>query len=91
MNTSNPPAHPLEQMVSRLAEEAEAFARRDPAQAAAVAFGLGLLIHVIPKRFLVSSATSIGLTLLKPALLTFGVVKLSELYLSQTKNHTRHE
>ena len=85
------PAKPLEQTIREFLHEAETMAHREPAKAVAIAFGIGLLFHVLPKRFLVSSATSTALTLLKPALLTFGVVKAAELVLSQTKNSSEHE
>jgi hypothetical protein len=85
------PAKPLEKFVRELLHEAETMAHREPAKAIAMAFGIGLLFHVLPKRLLVAGATATALTLLKPALLTFGVVKAAELVLSQTKKHSEHE
>lgn len=87
------PAKPLEEIIRDMLHEAETMLRREPAKAVAVAFGVGLLFHVLPKRFIVSTATTAALTLLKPALLTFGIVKAAELVLAQTPSHSqaRHE
>ena len=87
------PAKPLGDFIHDILHEAETMARREPAKAVAVAFGIGLLFHVLPKRFIVSAATSTALTLLKPALLTFGIMKAAELVLasSQSKPQTGHE
>lgn len=79
------PAKPLEDFVRDILHKAETMAREEPAKAVAVAFGIGLLFHVLPKRFLVSTATTAAVTLLKPALLTFGIVKAAELVLSPSK------
>jgi hypothetical protein len=87
------PAKPLDEVIRDVLHEAETLLRREPAKAVALAFGVGLLFHVLPKRFVVSTATTTALTLLKPALLTFGIVKAAELVLAQTKSHShaRHE
>ncbi|QIF02595.1 hypothetical protein [Roseimicrobium sp. ORNL1] len=87
------PAKPLEDFVRDILHEAEVTLRREPAKAVAMAFGIGLLFHVLPKRLIVSTATTTALTLLKPALLTFGIVKAAELVLSQSKPeaHSSHE
>jgi hypothetical protein len=90
-----PPAKPLEHLLRDTLHEAESMARREPAKAVAAAFGIGLLFHVLPKRLIVSTATTAALTLLKPALLTFGIVKAAELVLtpspSQSHSQTSHE
>lgn len=83
------PAKPLEDFVREVLHEAETMMRREPAKAVAAAFGIGLLFHVLPKRFMVSTATTTALTLLKPALLTFGVVKAAELVLSQFPSQSK--
>lgn len=89
MNSASP--LPLEQLASRLVDEAQQMAHREPAKAVALAFGLGLAIQLLPKRFLVSSATSAALTVLRPALLTFGVVKAAEIILSKNQKAGGHE
>lgn len=89
------PARPLEDFLRDILHDAETMARREPAKAVAVAFGIGLLFHVLPKRLIVATATTAALTLVKPALLTFGIVKAVELVLphstSQTASLSRHE
>jgi hypothetical protein len=89
------PAKPLEDFVRDILHRAETMAREEPAKAVAVAFGIGLLFHVLPKRLIVSTATATAVTLLKPALLTFGIVKAAELVLAQSQSkpqpHASHE
>lgn len=83
--TEETPARPLDQFFREILDDAETMLRREPAKAVLAAFGIGLLIHVLPKRLIVSTATTTALTLLKPALLTFGVVKAAELMLAQAQ------
>ncbi len=78
MNTE-PTIQPAEQFVHRLVHDAETMARNEPAKAMAVAVGAGLVLNVLPTRLLVASVTAVTLTLLRPALLTLGVVKAFEL------------
>jgi transcription initiation factor TFIIIB Brf1 subunit/transcription initiation factor TFIIB len=70
---------PAEQLVQRLVNDAETMARNEPAKAMAVAMGVGVILNVLPTRFLVASVTAVTLTLLRPALLTLGVIKAFEL------------
>lgn len=70
---------PAEDLTDRFMDEAEHVARTEPAKAMAAAVGAGLLLNVLPTRFLVASATAVTLTLLRPALLTLGVIKAFEL------------
>jgi transcription initiation factor TFIIIB Brf1 subunit/transcription initiation factor TFIIB len=85
MNTA-PPIQPAEQLVQRLVNDAETMARNEPAKAMAVAMGVGLVLNVLPTRFLVASVTAVTLTVLRPALLTLGVVKAFELCNSPAKS-----
>ncbi|HEY1052739.1 MAG TPA: hypothetical protein VGE39_23370 [Prosthecobacter sp.] len=73
------PPKPAEDLADRFMDEAEHVVRTDPAKAVAVAVGAGLLLNVLPTRFLVASATAVTLTMLRPALLTLGVIKAFEL------------
>ena len=59
--------------------EIEDFARREPTQAVAVAFGVGLLVHLVPTRILVGTVTALGALLVRPVLLTLGLTKAMEL------------
>ncbi|WP_395740907.1 hypothetical protein [Prosthecobacter sp.] len=70
---------PAEDFVHRLVNDAENIARNDPAKAMAAALGIGMFLHIVPTRFLVASVTAVTLTVLRPALLTLGVVKAFEL------------
>jgi hypothetical protein len=78
MNT-DPTIKPAEDFVQRLVNDAETMARNEPAKAMAAALGIGMVLHVLPTRFLVASFTAVTLTVLRPALLTLGVVKAFEL------------
>jgi hypothetical protein len=55
------------------------YARRKPAQAIATAFGVGLLMHLIPTRVMVGAATGLGALLVRPVLLSLGAAKAFEL------------
>lgn len=87
----NPPVpaavpRPAEELTDRFMDEAENVVRTDPAKAVAMAVGAGLLLNVLPTRFLVASATAVTLTMLRPALLTLGVIKAFEL--CSAKHHS---
>ena len=56
-----------------------AFAHHEPVRAVAIAFGTGLLINLLPTRVVANSAGAVGATLLRPVLLTLGVIKIAEL------------
>lgn len=90
MNTEAP-IQPAEQLVQRFVNDAETMARNEPAKAIAVAMGLGLVLNVLPARFLISSVTAVTLTVLRPALLTLGVVKAFELCNTSTQASSCHE
>ena len=87
MNTE-PTPKPAEMFVQRLVHDADTMVRNEPEKAMAAAVGLGLVLHVLPTRFLVASVTAVTLTLLRPALLTLGVVKAFELCSNPTKPET---
>lgn len=80
-----PAAQPAENLAHRFMDEAESLARREPATVVAAALGAGLVLHLIPTRYLVASVTAVTVTLLRPALLTLGVIKAFEL--CSIKNH----
>lgn len=60
-------------------DQAEAFARREPTKAVASAFGAGLLLHLLPIRAFVRGLTAAALALARPALLSLGMLKVSEI------------
>jgi hypothetical protein len=78
MNTPSCPTVPCFSL-SRLLGDLKDFARREPIQAVAMAVGAGLLINLLPKRAVVSTATTLGSALLHPALLALGLTKALEL------------
>lgn len=87
MNTETTP-QPAEHLLSQFVNDAESMVKNEPAKAIAVAMGLGLVLNVLPTRFLVSSVTAVTLTVLRPALLSLGVVKAFELCHSSPKTET---
>lgn len=60
------------------------FASREPAKAVAAAFGVGLLLNLLPTRAVVGTLTIIGATLARPMLLTLGATKAMELCCQKT-------
>jgi hypothetical protein len=57
----------------------QTFARREPAQAMAVALGAGLLVNLLPKRAVVGTVTLLGAAVLHPTLIALGLTKALEL------------
>ena len=58
---------------------AEAFARREPTKAVVSAFGAGFLINLLPIGAIAGALVAIAFTLVRPALLFFGLLKAWEL------------
>jgi hypothetical protein len=79
MNVSSEHAVPVEKCMQQWVGEAEDFARRDPAKAVAIAFGVGVALNILPKRFIVGTATLAAVTLVRPVLLSLGVLKAFEM------------
>jgi hypothetical protein len=63
----------------------EAYMRREPAKAVAVAMGAGVLLKLLPTRAMVRPLATLAVTLVPPALLGLGLVKAFELCCQQTK------
>lgn len=82
------PVQPVEQLMTRALGDVESLVRRDPGKAMLAALGLGLALHAVPTRFIVASVTAVSVTVLRPALLTLGVVKAFELYTSHQSSRT---
>lgn len=76
---------PAEHLLTRLVDQAEKMAQDEPAKTVAAAVGAGILLHIVPLRFLVAGATAVTLTMLRPALLTLGLIKAFELCISQSE------
>lgn len=79
MNVTSEHNIPVEECVQKLVGEAEEFARRDPSKAVGIAFGVGLALNVVPKRFLVGTVALAAVTLARPVLLGLGVMKAFEI------------
>jgi len=62
-----------------LLHSAEEFARRDPAKAMAAAFGVGLLLNLVPPRVIVGTVTAVAVPFMRPALIALGLLKAFEL------------
>jgi hypothetical protein len=73
------PAQTAEFCLRRTLTDIQAFAHREPAQTVAIAVGAGLLINLLPARFLIGSATILGALLVRPVLLSLGATKAMEL------------
>jgi len=70
-----------------LFENADAFARAEPTKAVVSAFGVGLIMHLLPIGAIVGGLAAVAFTLARPFLLFLGVVKACELCRHQnTKN-----
>jgi hypothetical protein len=78
----SPPAAPTRDlpglMRSKL-HDIKAFAQREPAQAVAVAFGVGLLVNLLPTRVVAGTVSTVGAALLRPMLISLGITKAIEL------------
>lgn len=74
-----------EQIVRKLVQDAETVARHDPAKAIAAAVGVGVLLNILPTRFLFRSVASVASTIVRPTLITLGAIKAFEIYLNQTQ------
>lgn len=81
MMTMTTPHHPADSSFSlpHLFSRLKAFASREPIQAMALAVGAGLVIQLLPKRAIIGTATTLGSTLIYPALLTLGLTKAIEI------------
>jgi len=74
-----------------LLHQADEYARREPRTAVASAFGIGLLLNLLPLRLLVGIVASIALPLLRPALLVLGFIKAYELLRPQDDTTATYE
>lgn len=82
-----PPPHPAEKFVENFLTDAESLARREPAKTVAVALAAGIFLNVIPTRFIVASVTAVTVTVLRPTLLTLGVIKAFEMCCNTKNQH----
>ncbi len=86
MNVDHP-MQPCAISARRVLGEMKEFASREPAMAVAAAFGVGLLINLLPTRVVVGTLTVVGATFMRPILLTLGATKVMELCCQKTSTH----
>jgi hypothetical protein len=79
MMNDQPPGEPAELFTQRLLSQVREFAFKEPTKAVAAAFGVGLLINLLPTRVLAGAAAAVASTLVRPTLLSLGVIKAVEL------------
>lgn len=77
---NNPaPAIPSSRCCQPVLDRVEAYVRNEPAKAMAAAFGVGLLLKILPAQALVRPIGSLAVKVLPPALLGLGLLKAAEL------------
>ena len=84
-----PSTHPIEAALRQAMGEVQNYVRREPCTAVTAAFGVGMLVNLVPSRVLVGALTAVGVTLLRPTLMTLGVAKAFELCCSQSNSNPR--
>lgn len=87
----DPPKQTVELAAKRLLGDLRDYARREPVKAAAAAFGAGVMINLLPTRVLVTSVSAVAGALLRPALLSLGVIKSLELCCRKPALEPTHE
>ncbi len=65
--------------VRKMLDDIREYAGREPAKTIAAAFGVGLLINLLPSRVVMGTLTVVGAAILRPALFSLGVAKAAEL------------
>lgn len=70
----------------RFLDDVEDFARKDPVAASAAAFGIGLLLTVMPTRAVFGTAAALSATFVRPTLLTLGLIKGLEICCSKNSS-----
>ena len=65
-------------------DAAEEYVNKKPLKALGAACGMGIVLNILPTRFIAGSASSLAVTLVRPALLILGLLKTLELIRSKT-------
>lgn len=78
-STPAAPARDLPCLLRNKLHDLKAFAQREPAQAVALAFGVGLLVNLLPTRVVAGTVSTVGAALLRPMLISLGIAKAIEL------------
>ncbi len=83
------PIQPAEFCLRRALADIKNFTRREPGQAVAAAIGTGLLINLLPTRWVAGTAAIVGAILVRPVLLSLGVTKAMELCCQNSSTQDR--
>jgi hypothetical protein len=73
-SATNPPSNTLDPLIER----AEVFTREKPGKALSAAFGLGILMALLPVSSIVTGLMRLVFLLLRPVLVILGLVRLYE-------------
>ena len=76
MSEPQKPAGSSEPKKPALVERAAVEVRREPVKTVASAFVIGLILSIFPIGRVISAIVSLGLMLLRPAVMVFGAVKM---------------
>jgi hypothetical protein len=76
--TPPPSEHPQSSAWEPLLQKTEVYAKEKPTQALSAAFGLGLVLALLPLGSLLTGIVRLLLLLLRPLLIVLGLVKLYE-------------
>jgi len=68
--------------------ETQEFVSRESGTAFATACGAGILLNLLPTRLLAGAISAVAVMLVRPALLTLGLLKAFELTIPKTKPDT---
>jgi lauroyl/myristoyl acyltransferase len=80
MNEQSPPATaPLNFSARGVWDEMKDFVHREPLTAIAAVATVGLLIKLLPNRWLVTTGSVVGAALVRPAILSLAVTKAMEM------------
>ena len=73
-----PSSKPTPPVIESLFHQADEFTRREPAKAVVSAFGFGILLNLLPVGAIAAALVGIAFSLVRPALLFFGLLKACE-------------
>lgn len=65
-------------------DAAEKYVNQEPLKALGAACGMGIILNILPTRLMAGSASSLAVMLVRPALLTLGLLKALELIRTKT-------
>jgi hypothetical protein len=75
---------PVSDSVHEIWDEMKSFAQREPLTAVAAVVTVGLLLKLLPNRWLVTTGTVIGGALIRPAILSLALTQVMQRYFPET-------